>query len=58
MGQSRSMEPLSIPVPPPSEEALVAWLRSIASGHPRLGYKRAHSEANKQGWSKDIKAYL
>ncbi len=55
MGQSRSMERLARPVPPPSDEALVAWLRSFASGHPRLGYKRAHSEANKQKWSKDIK---
>ena len=57
MGQSRSIERLAIPVPPPSDEALVAWLRSFALEHPRWGYKRAHSEANKQGWSADIRPF-
>ncbi len=44
-----------MPIPPPADEALVTWLRSFALEHPRWGYKRAHSEANKQGWSVDRK---
>ena len=55
MGQSRSTQRLPMPIPPPADEALVTWLRSFALEHPRWGYKRAHSEANKQGWSVDRK---
>ena len=55
VGQSRSTQRLPIPIPPPADEALVTWLRSFALEHPRWGYKRAHSEANKQGWSVDRK---
>ena len=54
-GQSLSTQRLAVPIPPPADEALTAWLRSFALEHPRWSYKRAHSEANKQGWSADKK---
>ena len=33
------------------DKALRAWLRAYAKKHPRWGYRRAHADLRKQGWT-------
>lgn len=49
-GQPRSTQRLLPPVPSDDELALRAWLREFSTRRPRWGWRRAASEARKEGW--------
>lgn len=53
IGQHRSTQrhisPSTTPEDP--DAALRAWLRAYAGKHPRWGYRRAHADLHKQGWT-------
>jgi putative transposase len=50
IGQHRSTQRLAVPPPPDEEETLRAWLRAFAVARPRWGWRRAATEAAKEGW--------
>lgn len=50
VGQPRSTQRLAPPVPSDDELALRAWLRDFSRRRPRWGWRRAATEARKQGW--------
>jgi putative transposase len=50
VGQPRSTQRLPPPVPSDDELALRQWLRAFAVRRPRWGWRRAASEARKEGW--------
>jgi putative transposase len=50
VGQPRSTQRLTPPVPTDDELALRAWLRDFARRRPRWGWRRAAIEATKAGW--------
>ena len=49
-GQPRSTQRLAPPVPSDDELALRAWLRDFSTRRPRWGWRRAATEARKDGW--------
>jgi len=50
VGQPRSTQRLPPPMPSDDELALRAWLRDFSRRRPRWGWRRAATEARKEGW--------
>lgn len=51
IGQPRSTQRLSAPVPADEELALRAFLRNFSLSRPRWGWRRAATAARKDGWA-------
>ena len=55
VGQHRSTQRHQ-PIEPDRDRSLRAELRQLSRAHPRWGYRRAHAQLLKQGWSVNRKA--
>jgi putative transposase len=50
VGQHRSTQRLAVVPPSEEEAALRAWLRAFSTERPRWGWRRAATQAGKEGW--------
>ena len=50
VGQPRSTQRLTPPVPADMERELREWLRTFSKDHPRWGWKRAFRHLRREGW--------